>query len=208
MATIALGGGLAVPREARGVVVLAYASPAERVRSTSQVLGDMLHHDGIATLNLELLTPSEASVDAVTGHFGADVELLGGRVATGLEWLASNVRVRGLPVGLFGDGAACPAVLVAAAHLSANVSAVVGRGGQPDFAGASLRAVRAPTLLVSGSGEVDTLQGTRNALTHLVNAELAVIDEVDDPLADPYAFSTLCWLTQRWFTRHLSGVPA
>jgi len=49
--------------------------------------------------------------------------------------------------------AGAAAALAAAAHSPKAVSAVVSRGGRPDMAGAALKQVRAPALLIVGGAD-------------------------------------------------------
>jgi putative phosphoribosyl transferase len=63
------------------------------------------------------------------------VELLAGRLLATTDWLATEQRTAGLPIGLFGASTGAGAALPAAAERPQRIAAVVSRGGRPDLAG-------------------------------------------------------------------------
>src|SRR5439155_4051577 len=70
---ITLDGDLAVPESTRGVVLFAHGSGSSRFSPRNRYVADVLHRVGLATLLMDLLTPDEEQVDAVTAHFRFDI---------------------------------------------------------------------------------------------------------------------------------------
>jgi putative phosphoribosyl transferase len=147
---VALEGTLAVPSDARGVVLFAHGSGSSRFSPRNRFVARVLRDAGLATLLVDLLSPGEEQVDLVTRQLRFDIGLLADRLVDGLDWLEHGPVTGSLRVGLFGASTGGGAALVAAARRPEAVGAVVSRGGRPDLAGESLPQVRAPTLLIVG----------------------------------------------------------
>src|SRR5262249_55266417 len=121
----------------------------------------------LATLLVDLLTEEEEEAERYTAHLRFDIDLLARRLASATNWLAQGGRTARLPIGYFGASTGAGAALVAAAHLPGHVRAVVSRGGRPDLAGAALKAVRAPTLLIVGGHDEQVIDLNEKALAQL-----------------------------------------
>lgn len=131
-------------------MLFAHGSGSGRLSPRNRLVAAKLQRAGLATLLLDLLTAEEETAERAGGRLRFDVQLLAGRLAAALDWLATERRTGGLPVGLFGASTGAGAALLVAADRPAAVAAVVSRGGRPDLAGDVLGRVRAPTLLVVG----------------------------------------------------------
>ncbi|MFD9648040.1 phosphoribosyltransferase family protein [Streptomyces sp. NPDC059082] len=160
---VALGGRLAVPEDADGVVLFAHGSGSSRHSPRNRAVAAALNRAGLGTLLFDLLTDTEATDRA---HV-FDTPLLAGRLAGATEWLAARPESTGLPLGYFGASTGAAAALGAAGDPASPVSAVVSRGGRPDLAAEHLAAVRAPTLLVVGGADALVLDLNRRALALL-----------------------------------------
>jgi putative phosphoribosyl transferase len=194
---IALSGSLALPDQPVGAVLFAVHSATDRRDPVRLQIADFLHYAGLATLVASMTTPSE---DELEGQ----LERLAGRVAQGLAWMGRHPRLAGLPLGCFAEGPAVAPALVATSHTEGLMALVI-RGGRPELAAAALPRVMAPTLLVVGEHEHDSLIAGRAVLTQLAGpGELAVIDRTSDPVGDPDARGTVCLLARRWFLQYLS----
>jgi len=152
-----LGADLAVPDQATGLVIFAHGSGSSRHSPRNQAVARALEARGLATLLADLLTPAEEIEDRIGARLRFDIDLLGDRVVTFIDWAARQTSTRALPLGLFGASTGAAAALVAAAVRPASVRAIVSRGGRPDLAGDALPRVIAPTLLIVGSLDVDVL---------------------------------------------------
>jgi putative phosphoribosyl transferase len=157
---LALEGTLTLPGPAHGVVVFVQSADS---RAYDCIVADRLNAVGFATLQFDLLTPPEQKLDYEHSALRYDMALLTGRLAAALDWLQTHPALHGLPVGLFGTGAAGAAALCAAAQGGDRITAVVLRGSRPDLAMPSLPRVRAPTLLIVGGADETLLQINRRA---------------------------------------------
>jgi putative phosphoribosyl transferase len=108
----------------------------------------------------------------------------GERLSQATAWLRSQ-PVGELPIGYFGASTGAAAALWAAADPDLPVSAIVSRGGRPDLALERLPNVRAPTLLIVGSRELEIVPGA----THLFE--------------EPGTLHTVAVLARDWFLTHI-----
>lgn len=133
---------LAVPPNARGLVIFAHGSGSGRNSPRNQAVAGVLQAAGFATLLADLLTPHEEAADRLTGHYRFDIPRLGSRVVTFMGWARTQPKLARLPIGLFGASTGAAAALVAAVARPVYVAAVVSRGGRPDLAGDDLPVCR------------------------------------------------------------------
>src|SRR5829696_6766490 len=128
-----LGGFLALPEEARGLVLFAHGSGSSRHSPRNHYVAEILQSAGLGTLLIDLLTRDEDEVDRFTRQFRFDIGLLANRLAGAIDWLERRPETRELPFGLFGASTGAAAALQAAAARPDRVRAVVSRGGRPDL---------------------------------------------------------------------------
>ena len=196
---VRLAGRLTVPGKPAGIVVFAHAAATGRHSPRSRYLAVVLHQAGLATLLMDLLTPSE-QVDPATVF---DVRLLARRLTGITRWLRTQPQADGLPLHYLGTRTAAAAVLYAAAEPDAQVAAVVCRGGRPDLASAALAAVRAPTLLIVAEQDQVLLRLHRQAQAGLrCENRLALVPGSSDLLEGPGALAAAAGLALDWFTSH------
>lgn len=143
---------LNLPLGARGVVVLLHASSAERFGVQSRFASEVLSQAGLATLQVDLLTPAEEAAVSSRQQQPQDLSLLLGRVLAVVDWLQSQRETVGLALGLFASKPETITALMAAERVP-RIAAVVSRGGCPDPAPDSVGELRAPTLLLIGRNE-------------------------------------------------------
>jgi pimeloyl-ACP methyl ester carboxylesterase len=196
-----LDADLALPKEARGVVLFAHGSGSSRRSPRNLYVASRLHLDGFGTLLFDLLTPREQLLDDRTRELRFDVPLLAARLSAATGALAFD---RSLPAwrGYFGASTGAAAALVAAVT-ERNVGAVVSRGGRPDLAGDALESVRAPTLLIVGGDDTVVLDLNEQALRRLQCVkELAVVPGATHLFEEPGALDDVCDHATAWFDRH------
>jgi dienelactone hydrolase len=200
-----LVGDLTVPAGATGLVLFAHGSGSSRHSPRNRLVASSLQAEGLATLLLDLLTPAEDVLDAHTGRLRFDIGLLAERLAGAVDWLRLRPETRALPVGLFGASTGAAAALVAAAEKSELVGAVVSRGGRPDLAGAHLRKVRAPTLLIVGGDDWPVIGLNEQALRELASAEkrLVIVPGASHLFEEPGTLEEVARLAGHWFGRFL-----
>jgi dienelactone hydrolase len=201
-----LDGDLRVPADAGGLVVFAHGSGSSRFSSRNRAVAQSLEDRGFGTLLMDLLTREEEAVDVRTREHRFDIDLLARRVVFATDWLQAHGDLGQLPLGFFGASTGAAAALIAAAERPALARAVVSRGGRPDLAGAALRAVRAPTLLIVG-GEDDVVIGMNEDAIRQMTAdvELAIIPGATHLFEEPGALEEVARLAGDWFGRHLAN---
>lgn len=204
-----LQGIVARPAQARGMVVFAHGSGSGRLSPRNQFVATVLQQAGCATLLFDLLTPEEEDLERYTRHLRFDIALLAQRLVDVTRWLGAQPEVAGLPVGYFGASTGAGAALVAAAHGGQTIAAVVSRGGRPDLAGAALPRVRAPTLLIVGSHDVEVIALNREALAQLqCEKALELVPGASHLFEEPGTLESAARLAAGWFERHLAGTGA
>jgi pimeloyl-ACP methyl ester carboxylesterase len=197
---IGLEGELAIPTSAEGLVVFAHGSGSSRLSPRNMRVARALRAAGLGTLLFDLLTDEEAS----DRRRVFDIPLLAERLATAAEWAGQHEAAARLPIGFFGASTGAAAALVAAAHGPVAVRAVVSRGGRPDLAGASLRSVRAPTLLIVGGEDREVLDLNRAALAAMsCPKELKIVPGATHLFEEPGALDQVIELARDWFAAHL-----
>jgi putative phosphoribosyl transferase len=199
-----LGADLLLPPGARGVVLFAHGSGSGRGSPRNRAVADRLSEARIGSLLIDLLTDDEEAVDQMTGKHRFDIDLLGGRVVAGVDWLSGASETRALRIGLYGASTGAAAALVAAAERADLVRAVVSRGGRPDLADAALPAVRAPTLLIVGELDPDVLVLNQRAAQALrTQVALEIVPGASHLFEEPGTLDRVAELTVGWFERFL-----
>src|SRR5213082_2759211 len=206
--TLHLGGELLVPAKATGVVLFAHGSGSSRHSPRNQFVARVLREHGLGTLLFDLLTEHEEQQDRSTGHLRFDIELLGQRLQKVTRWYHEKDTTRCL--GYFGASTGAAAALVAAAELGAlPLRAIVSRGGRPDLAGAALRAVKAPTLLLVGGEDVPVIGLNEQALAQMLcPKQLRIIPGATHLFEEPGTLEQVAQLSAEWFERHFNSAAA
>ena len=197
-----LEGVLELPAAPRGVVAFSHGSGSGRKSPRNRFVAAELRRAGLATLLLDLLTEEEDL--ARDNRF--DIELLSGRLAHAVHFLAAEKATRGLPLGLFGASTGAASALRVAAAMPQTVGAVVSRGGRPDLAGQkALARVEAPTLLIVGAedaGVIELNEAARDALVHCTR-ELVLVPGATHLFEEPGTLEAVARHAAAWFNRHL-----
>jgi putative phosphoribosyl transferase len=203
--SVALEGDLAVPMDARGVVLFAHGSGSSRQSPRNRYVARLLNDANLATLLFDLLTPAEEAVDRRTAQLRFDVQLLATRLLDATDWLLPHPDTRHLQLGYFGASTGAAAALVAAAERPDGVRAVVSRGGRPDLAGSALPRVRAATLLIVGGEDVPVIELNQQAFERLrCQKRLVIIPGATHLFEEPGALDEVARLAREWFERYLT----
>lgn len=199
---VTLEGALALPEEARGLVLFAHGSGSSRHSPRNRQVAEVLQQSGIGTLLFDLLT-FEEDQDYATRF---DIDLLTRRLVAATRWVMDDSRSGDLAIGYFGSSTGAAAALRAAAELGPKIGAVVSRGGRPDLATQVLRKVRSPTRLIVGGRDELVLELNRQAYAQLgAEAELVIIPGATHLFEEPGALEEVARLAADWFKRHLGG---
>jgi putative phosphoribosyl transferase len=202
---VVLQGHLHLPDHASGVVVFAHGSGSSRHSPRNRFVAAVLQEAGLGTLLLDLLTPGEEGLRSRV----FDVELLAGRLAGAVRWLAGRPDTAQARVGLFGASTGTAAALWAAADPTLHVRAVVSRGGRPELAGRRLGRVTAPTLLVVGGADPVVLDLNRVAQRRLAGpSQLVVVPGATHLFEEPGTLAEVATLARDWFREHLLAPAA
>ena len=200
-----LEGTLVLPAGARAVVIFAHGSGSSRHSPRNRFVAEVLQEGGLATLLVDLLTAEEEEADARTRLLRFDIELLAQRLIGAVDWLAEQPETRELRVGLFGASTGGGAALAAAADRPTRVGAVVSRGGRPDLAGAALRRVQAPTLLIVGEWDEPVIELNEQARARIPGeVALEIVPRATHLFEEPGALDDVARLARAWYTRHLT----
>lgn len=197
-------GNLSLPPAAKGVVLFAHGSGSSRFSPRNQYVAKVLNKAGLATLLIDLLTKEEEEVDAQTGQYRFDIDLLSKRLISATEWLRRKPSTKGLAFGYFGASTGAAAALIAAAELSGEIKAVVSRGGRPDLALDYIEKVKAPTLLIVGGDDTVVLDLNRKALKRLsVVKKLGIVSGASHLFEEHGKLEEVANLSVDWFLVHL-----
>jgi pimeloyl-ACP methyl ester carboxylesterase len=198
---------VAVPHAALGLVLFVHGSGSSRHSPRNQFVAEQLRAQGLGTVLMDLLTPSEERADQFSGHLRFNIPFLAGRVSSVVDELRPQT---GLPFGLFGASTGAAAALVVAARRPKDISAVVSRGGRPDLAGDALATVSGPILLIVGGDDHDVLGLNRDAMGRMkADVRLEIVPGASHLFQEPGALETVAHLAADWFTQHLDrAAPA
>jgi putative phosphoribosyl transferase len=201
-----LAGTLVLPCGARGLVLFAHGSGSGRHSPRNRYVAQVLQSHGIGTVLFDLLTHEEESLDRSSGEFRFNIPFLAKRLVGATHCALNTPDVSDLKIGYFGASTGAGAAVMAAAELPGVVAAVVSRGGRPDLAGATLRSVRAPTLLIVGSEDKPVIGMNKKALAELGCAEkkLILVPGATHLFEEPGTLERAANLAADWFASHLS----
>src|SRR6185369_10967123 len=196
---------LRVPERASGLIVFAHGSGSSRFSPRNRRAAQTLQHGGFGTMLLDLLTRDEEQIDKHTAEYRFDIDRLATRVIAAGDWLHDREDVLSLRVGYFGASTGAAAALIAAAQRPYSVEAVVSRGGRPDLAGAALRHVKTPTLLIVGQNDDPVIEMNEAAKVEMCAArvELAIVPGATHLFEEPGTLEQVEQLAGDWFVRFL-----
>jgi putative phosphoribosyl transferase len=193
-------GMLELPDNPLGVVLFAHGSGSSRLSPRNNYVAGILRESRIGTLLLDLLTAAEDRV--YENRF--DIPLLTGRLSMAAAWLGQNPATSTLKTGLFGASTGAAAALQLAAQPTAQIAAVVSRGGRPDLAGpAALKAVHAPTLLIVGGAD-DVVIGLNRRAGDLLQCEkeIVIVPGATHLFEERGTLEEVARLASNWFVGH------
>jgi len=199
-----LHGDLALPTDARGLVIFAHGSGSSRHSPRNRFVAERINEEGVGTFLMDLLTEDEERIDEVTRELRFDIALLARRVSQVVTWAGQQKSLKELNIGLFGSSTGAAAALVAAAD-SAEVKVVVSRGGRPDLAGDALTRVKCPTLLIVGGHDDVVIELNEAAKAQMsCPSELVVVPGATHLFEEPGTLERVADLAAEWFARYLA----
>lgn len=203
-----LNADLAMPPDAKGLVLFAHGSGSGRHSPRNRYVASELNFLQMATVLADLLTEEEEKVDDRTGALRFDISLLTGRLVQMVDWAGTYAPVASLPIGVFGASTGAAAALDAAALRPGVVRAVVSRGGRPDLA-TRLDEVEAPTLLIVGGNDTTVLELNSAASRRLTcTRHVEIVSGATHLFEEPGALEAVASVAGAWFQQHLIPVRA
>ncbi len=203
-----ISGDLTVVEGAEGIVVFAHGSGSSRLSPRNRYVAQILQEKGLATFLVDLLTPTEESIDAVSRNLRFDIKLLTDRVISAVRWIRQEDETSRLRIGCFGSSTGAAAALSGAARLPGDVSAVVSRGGRPDLADRDLAGVKASTLLIVGGDDSVVIELNCEAMAKLAcEKEMVVVPGAGHLFEEPGKMEQVAEAAGEWFVKHLIGQP-
>jgi dienelactone hydrolase len=195
-----LNADLVVPVDARGIVLFAHGSGSSRHSHRNQFVARVLQESSFGTLLMDLLTAEEEHLDNQTRELRFDINLLANRLTEVVKWVAEQPSLKHLPIGLFGASTGAAAAIVAAARRPDLVRSVVSRGGRPDLAGAALKMLTAPTMLIVGSYDDAVLVLNEQAKKEMTGeVTLKVVPRATHLFEEPGALAQVADFAAGWF---------
>jgi putative phosphoribosyl transferase len=185
---VELDGDLALPADARGIVVFAHGSGSSRHSPRNRQVAAALQRAGYATLLMDLLTAEEEEIDQRTRELRFDISVLAARLSWAVDWLGERTDTQALPLAIFGASTGAAAALVTAADRPDRVRLVISRGGRPDLAGDALSRVVAPTLLIIGGADQQVLRLNQEAAARMsAHVDLRIVPDATHLFEEPGA---------------------
>jgi pimeloyl-ACP methyl ester carboxylesterase len=189
-----------VPPRALGVVLFAHGSGSSRLSPRNIFVAEQLQQAGLATVLVDLLTPTEEQIDRRTPKLRFDIPMLAARLVALTEWITQHDSTAEKPIGLFGASTGAGGALIAAAARPVLVSTVVSRGGRPDLASDFLYLVRQPVLLIVGQHDGPVIELNRRAREKLRGeARLEIVPGATHLFEEPGTLEQVAMLARHWF---------
>lgn len=205
-------GSLAIPSEARGIVIFAHGSGSSRNSPRNQYVAKVLNEACFATALFDLLTEGEAKEDEKTRKLRFDIHLLTERVTKITEWVLQRKEIAGLGIGYYGASTGAAAALISATAFGDKIRAIVSRGGRVDLAASHLKRIHAATsiLFLVGSNDPQTIQRNQRGLEQLkqvANRRLLLVQGAGHLLEEEGILEEVAKHTTSWLETYLSDEP-
>lgn len=185
----------------KALIIFAHGSGSSRKSPRNQQVAQYLQERGFGTFLFDLLT-NEESIEKGSRF---NIELLSERLASTAKWLRAHFEFNGVPFGFFGASTGAAAAIQAASKLSEkdSIYAIVSRGGRPDLAGDSLKAVKVPTLLLVGSLDFNVLEINQQSQRQMHLCKVSVIPGATHLFEERGALEEVSKQAADWFQMHL-----
>jgi putative phosphoribosyl transferase len=197
-------GDLAIPENAKGLVLFAHGSGSSRLSPRNQSVAEVLQNSRLATFLLDLLTEREERIDNSTRHLRFNIPFLSRRLIAAAAWLKTASDVYKLNIGLFGASTGGAAALLAASQRADLFEAIVSRGGRPDLVPEALQSVKTPTLLIVGELDPQVLLLNQYAFRLLTSEKkLEIVPGASHLFEEPGKLEVVASVAQDWFNKYL-----
>lgn len=199
-----LQGSLAIPPDAKGIVLFAHGSGSSRKSVRNQAVAHYLQEENIATLLFDLLTPKEEEVDNITRELRFNIPLLAERLLLASQFVKNSEFAKQLTLGYFGASTGAAAALIAASEMGEEIRAVVSRGGRPDLASFALTKVKSATLLIVGGNDFGVIELNKKAFSLMgCEKKMEIVAGATHLFEESGALEEVSRLAALWFNRYL-----
>jgi dienelactone hydrolase len=201
-------GTLDVPEKSASLVVIVAGNQRAAPSLLHHSLVESLNEIRIATLYIDLLTPTEELVRFQEEISEVDVDSLAVRLSAATRWLSLQSVTQRMHLGYFGEDFGGAVALAAAVRNPDAIEAIVCAGSRPVLPGVELNRVFAPTLLIVGGNELVVVELNYQAAADLkVEHRLEIIPNSGQMFNQPGTADTVAALTRDWFESHLGAAP-
>ncbi len=202
-----LEGTLGIPENAIGIILIVQGTGSNRYSPRNRYLASELQQEGLATLMMDLLTPTEEAYDMRTGNLRYNVDLLTRRVIDVIDWIDENEHAMHLSIGILGGGVGAAAAMIASVERPEIIKALVSKSGRTDLAGDIFSRIETPTLLIVGGFDYTVMDLNGHAYESLnVDKKFVVVPEATQLFEEPGALEEVASQAVRWFHQYL-GIP-
>ena len=200
---VELDGVLDLPREPRGLVIVANGDGDHLYDRGNAAVAGALAAAGFAVLTIELLTPTELAEDAETSALRFDALLLAARLGRVTTWAVAHPELAVLEVGYLASGL-CAAAALAASAVRPLVRSVVCRSARVT-ANRMLDGVRGAVLLLAGEHDSAAQRESCAALLRLPStARLEVVRGARHLLDEAASLDAVAAVAEEWFGNTLA----
>lgn len=196
-----LSGFLKIPEGASGLVIFAHGSGSSRFSPRNTYISSRFAEGGLGTFLFDLLTEEEDVY--YCGRF--NIDLIASRLIGATNWLKNSVFTSNLKPAFFGADTGAAAALRASAYIGGGIGAIVCRGGRLDFVETStVSKIQAPTLLIVGENDLDTLEQNSDIINKLVGPKkLEIVPGASHYFDEPGALHKVTNISLSWFDQYL-----
>jgi putative phosphoribosyl transferase len=192
---------LSWPERPSGIVLFSHDIGSGQLCPGDRFLAARMRHEGLATLLVDLLGPRESGNPAKA----FDMALLARRLRAAATWLTETVGFKDLPLGVCGTGTGAAAALVAAAEVPEMFQALVLLGARTDRAEFAWSKITAPTLMVVGGLDWETLVASREAMGEFLGpTRLLEVPGATRGMKEVGALEHAARWAAEWFVHYLS----
>ena len=207
--SIRLQAEIVLPKNCQGMVILVHNSGIGRYSTRNRYLAHLLRQTaGLATVQIDLLTPQEEAIDLRSKHCSSNVQFLAKRLTDATKWLLEYPFTSNLKIGYFGEQTGAGAALLAAAEKSTSVGAVVSCSGKTCLTNETLSSLKTPTLLIVGENDLPAIPKNEDIIKQIPTAdkELKIVQNASRQLKEAGAVEEVARLASHWFKQYLSDV--
>lgn len=203
-------GTLAVPKNnIGGLVIFVHGSGSSGYSPRNEFLSKVLNESGLATLLIDLLSPSESKIDNITKEFRFDIKLLTTRLLTVTDWMIQNDETKDFELGYFGSSTGAAVAIEAAIQRNSKIRTIVTRSGRPDLVEKkTLQKLISSILLIVGGNDPSVLEISNKTIKYMSSShakEIILIPGATHLFEEPGKIEHLSRIASKWFKDNLSN---